>query len=309
MVRMKKIILSLFLFCISFFLNISTIRAETTGPDSLGDNPCLQSDAGIGQACSIGTFSGICTREEFGNLIYCEYKAILEGADKNNQYIEDFRSYCEGDVSESRYLNPDQGNCEDNEILVSRLLLPGFTAHKCCQTVDRTTGEIIDQPEDEFANLCEEAGGFVSDYLGNLREEIIIEGYEDETRYCYKDVYDEDIDPALIGIDTDTLNLTPGSLESLNPLQTSTVFSDPDQRTPGRIISEAMTRVVFPVAGLGLFILILYAGFQIISGSVTGKQTSVDLGKKRLTAAVVGFLLLFASYWLWQLLSLATGLL
>lgn len=103
-------------------------------------------------------------------------------------------------------------------------------------------------------------------------------------------------------------NLKLQSLLDMNPLQSSSVFSDPDSRTPGNIINQALTAVVFPIAGVGLLLLILIGGFQVLSGSLGGKQNSIDLGKKRVTAAIIGFTLLFLVYWIWRLIALATGL-
>lgn len=96
------------------------------------------------------------------------------------------------------------------------------------------------------------------------------------------------------------------SLAEINPLKESHVLGV--NSTPGDIINRAMDTAVFPIAGIALFILILWGGFQIVSASLSGKANYVDLGKNRVVAAVIGFGLLFASYWIWQLVNLALGI-
>jgi hypothetical protein len=73
----------------------------------------------------------------------------------------------------------------------------------------------------------------------------------------------------------------------------STIFS-----TPAGIINEAL-KYLFPIAGLILFLMIVWGGFEMLSSAASSK--SKDAGKQRITAAVIGFLLLFASYWIIQI--------
>jgi len=74
-----------------------------------------------------------------------------------------------------------------------------------------------------------------------------------------------------------------------------------DLSTPGGILSRSLT-YAFPIAGTILFVMILWGGFEMISGATESK--SLEAGKQRITAAAVGFLLLFASYWITQLLQI-----
>lgn len=99
--------------------------------------------------------------------------------------------------------------------------------------------------------------------------------------------------------------LTKDTLDSLNPL---VQFGDPTVNesftTPGGIISRALV-FAFPIAGLILFVMLVWAGFEILGGATEKK--SVEAGKQRATAAVIGFVLLFASYWLIQILEVMFG--
>lgn len=90
------------------------------------------------------------------------------------------------------------------------------------------------------------------------------------------------------------------TLDSLNPLKIASSKAD-RLSTPGGIISEVL-KYAFPLAGMILFIMILFGGFQMLTGASTSK--SVEEGKKKITAAILGFLLLFASYWIAQLIEI-----
>ena len=75
--------------------------------------------------------------------------------------------------------------------------------------------------------------------------------------------------------------------------------------TPGGIVSRLIT-FAFPLAGLILFVMLVWAGFEILIGAPTKK--SIDAGKQRATAALVGFLLLFATYWIFQIIEVIFGI-
>lgn len=96
------------------------------------------------------------------------------------------------------------------------------------------------------------------------------------------------------------------SLDQLNPLRQSQVLGV--DSTPGDIINRAMSSAIFPIAGIALLILIIWGGFQMVTASFSGKANYVDLGKQKVVAAVIGFLLLFVSFWIWQAVTLALGI-
>lgn len=74
--------------------------------------------------------------------------------------------------------------------------------------------------------------------------------------------------------------------------------------SPGGIVSRALD-FAFPIAGLILFVMLVWAGFEILVGAPSKK--SIDAGKQRATAALVGFLLLFATYWIFQIIEVVFG--
>jgi hypothetical protein len=63
---------------------------------------------------------------------------------------------------------------------------------------------------------------------------------------------------------------------------------------------------VFIIAGLGLFLMLLSGGFQIMTA--VQNPEGADAGKKRITAAFIGFFILFASYWIVQALEIIFGI-
>src|SRR5690349_7498788 len=80
---------------------------------------------------------------------------------------------------------------------------------------------------------------------------------------------------------TDSVDLTTVSkatLDSFNPLRIENSAAAQQLSTPAGVISRAMT-YVFPIAGLGLFVLLVAGGFEIMMGAINKK--SIDSGKQR----------------------------
>lgn len=92
---------------------------------------------------------------------------------------------------------------------------------------------------------------------------------------------------------------------ALNPLYTHGNEESATLTTPGAVVSRVL-RYALPIAGMILFFMLLWGGFEILVGSA-GKK-SLDAGKQRITAAFVGFILLFVSYWIMQILEIIFGI-
>ncbi|GEM_PF-1182100 len=92
---------------------------------------------------------------------------------------------------------------------------------------------------------------------------------------------------------------------ALNPLYTHGNQESATLTTPGAVVSRVL-RYALPIAGMILFVMLLWGGFEILVGSA-GKK-SLDAGKQRITAAFVGFILLFVSYWIMQILEIIFGI-
>lgn len=88
-------------------------------------------------------------------------------------------------------------------------------------------------------------------------------------------------------------------LNSFDPLiKEGSKYAD-QLSTPGGVISRVL-EFAFPLAGIGLFVMIVIGGFQMVMGS--GEQKAMESGRQRVTTAIIGFILLFSSYWIAQIL-------
>ena len=65
-----------------------------------------------------------------------------------------------------------------------------------------------------------------------------------------------------------------------------------------------IVRVVFIASGIILFALVIGAGFTLISG---GDGKNLDKAKTTLTGALTGFIIMFAAYWIMQIIGMLTG--
>lgn len=83
----------------------------------------------------------------------------------------------------------------------------------------------------------------------------------------------------------------------------STVSSD--YSSASDLINNILPNV-YVAAGLVIFFMFILGGFKVIgSGSDTHQ---LDEGKKTITFAIIGLLVVFGSYWIIQLIQLITGL-
>lgn len=108
---------------------------------------------------------------------------------------------------------------------------------------------------------------------------------------CPQDCADTSLDainPLLIGGDTTIIPVGPGEL-----------------KTPGAILSRFLL-FAFPIAGFILFVMIVWGGFEILMTSSTKK--TLDAGRQRIQAAVIGFILLFTSYWVIRIFEMVFGI-
>lgn len=65
-----------------------------------------------------------------------------------------------------------------------------------------------------------------------------------------------------------------------------------------------IVRTLFIGAGMVLFFIIIAAGFALIKGDSKDK----DQAKTQMTGALVGFIIMFAAYWIMQIIQLVTGI-
>ncbi len=61
------------------------------------------------------------------------------------------------------------------------------------------------------------------------------------------------------------------------------------------------------VAGVILLLLLVSGGIGIIAGAGSDNPQQVESGKKAVTYAIIGFLVVFAAYWIVRLIEVVTG--
>ena len=62
---------------------------------------------------------------------------------------------------------------------------------------------------------------------------------------------------------------------------------------------------VYIAAGIVIFFMIVFGGFTIIANA--GNRDKIADGTKTITSAIIGLLVLFASYWIIQIIQVVTG--
>lgn len=63
---------------------------------------------------------------------------------------------------------------------------------------------------------------------------------------------------------------------------------------------------VYVAAGLIIFFMILWGGFTIVTGG--GDSHKIQEGQKVITSAIIGLVVVFASFWIIQLIQVITGI-
>jgi hypothetical protein len=71
-------------------------------------------------------------------------------------------------------------------------------------------------------------------------------------------------------------------------------------------VFAAVLQYVYVIAGIGLLVVILSSGFTLLTSA--GDVKAMEKGKKGLTNGIVGFIIIFVSYWLVQLAGIIFGI-
>jgi len=71
-------------------------------------------------------------------------------------------------------------------------------------------------------------------------------------------------------------------------------------------ILSSLLPYLFVFAGLALLVYLILGGFQLLTSR--GDPKAVDSAKGKITSAVIGFLIIFVSYWLMQIVEVIFGL-
>jgi len=85
-------------------------------------------------------------------------------------------------------------------------------------------------------------------------------------------------------------------------------ISDADHfQSIGGLISVILPNV-YIFAGLILLFFLIFGGVTVILGSGSNNPEQVSKGKKILTTTLIGFLVVFVSYWIIQILEIITNI-
>lgn len=85
-------------------------------------------------------------------------------------------------------------------------------------------------------------------------------------------------------------------------LSDSTKVSDAYD-TPAFLVNLIISNL-FVVAGVIFFLMLIVAGFKFI----TGGQKGAEEAKNIITTSLIGFIIMFAAYWIIQIVALLTGI-
>lgn len=66
-----------------------------------------------------------------------------------------------------------------------------------------------------------------------------------------------------------------------------------------------VVRNLFVLAGVIFLFLLILGGIGIIAG---GSTKSVEEGQKKITTAIIGFLIMFSAYWIVKIVEILTGI-
>jgi hypothetical protein len=89
----------------------------------------------------------------------------------------------------------------------------------------------------------------------------------------------------------------------------SSIFNSPWGKTHG--IADFASTILFnavALAGLILLFLFVFGGISLIIGAGQSNPETAAKGKTAITSALIGFLIIFAAYWIIQIVQAVTGL-
>jgi hypothetical protein len=77
--------------------------------------------------------------------------------------------------------------------------------------------------------------------------------------------------------------------------------------TPGAFIS-LLLKNIFTLAGIILLALLVFGGLTFVIGAGSGDPKKTDQAKSTITNSLIGFLIIFASFFIIQIIEVITGL-
>ena len=96
----------------------------------------------------------------------------------------------------------------------------------------------------------------------------------------------------------------PESLKDLDPTNFSN-WKFSSTTTPAEIINTLIP-IIFILAGIVLLFMLVFGGFTIFLS--VGNPEKIKKGTGMITSALIGFLIIFAAYWIIELLQITFGI-
>lgn len=89
-------------------------------------------------------------------------------------------------------------------------------------------------------------------------------------------------------------------------------FNDPAVFSPARLttlgsLTSLLVQNAYVIAGILAFLLIVVAGFQIVTAASSGESKKMEKGRQAMTAAVIGLLVIIGAVWIVQILGIISG--
>lgn len=85
----------------------------------------------------------------------------------------------------------------------------------------------------------------------------------------------------------------------------STKLTDPANIS---VFVSAIITGTISIAGVILLFILIMGGFGMIAGAGNDNPEQIEKGKKAATSALIGFIVVFSSYWIVKLIETITGL-
>jgi len=89
-----------------------------------------------------------------------------------------------------------------------------------------------------------------------------------------------------------------------NDFQKESKFSN-EINNIGDIVSRLIP-YIFGIAGIALLLMIIFSGFQMLTSA--GDPKALESAQKRLVNAIIGFVIIFAAYWIIQFIGKILGI-
>jgi hypothetical protein len=97
-------------------------------------------------------------------------------------------------------------------------------------------------------------------------------------------------------------------MENLIPINIGEVFGSPIGQTKGiGSLVSLFLNASFAIAGVIILFLFVLSGISLISGAGSSDPQKIEKGKKAITSAIIGFIIILAAYWVIRIIEIITG--